>query len=464
MPKPNKNLSRKDFLKAAGVSVFSLLLSGTKPPDPPNINPVLSFADEAGRPQRPWWVKRVPKPTMEVDWSKMSRFDARDAVLGDGGNLADFIGETQAQAALDHRERLEKERIQSAMPGFTLKDHVLRDAQALNVADNSSLLGPPIPTPKERGVEKFQGTPEEAARIIRVAMRSFGAAQVGFVELDENTRKLIYAVDPDGKEIAFEVLDRARETDQKRIIPHQAKWVIAYTVRMSIENMRHAPSMISTQDSYSGYSRGRYIQKHTQAFLTGLGYQGIGQVPLNGLGITPAFSVLAGHGEMSRLNRMITPEYGPMVRTFMMITDLPVATDQPIDAGIMEFCKACKKCSESCPASALSRTDDPDWEGRGSWNNPGHQAYFEDAAKCLRYWFEESGSDCSICFSVCPFSKKDRAWVHSLAKASIAKIPHLDGMFRSLDDALSYGAQKNMKEWWHLDLPEHGLDPEQWKS
>ena len=74
-----------------------------------------------------------------------------------------------------------------------------------------------------------------------------------------------------------------------------------------------------------------------QEFFRGLGYMGLGESSINALGIAPAFGVLGGLGELSRLNRLITPEFGPMVRVFIMITDLPVATDKPIDAGIMKF-------------------------------------------------------------------------------------------------------------------------------
>lgn len=448
----------------SGLSALSLFSLSSAQNSGERWNPVLGFADEAGRPRRPLWVRQAAEPTIQVNWDQIKRFDARDAVQGDGENLADFIGEKQAEAAMERTEALRQERISTDIPGFSLQDYALLDAQMTDVYDNSSLLGPVVRTPQERGMSPFQGTADEAARTIRVAMRMFGAAQVSFVELTGQTLKLIFSFDRDGKEIVFQDVDRAMETETQRIIPNKARWVIVYTVRMSIENMKYAPSIISSQDSFSGYSRSRYIQNHTQAFISSLGYQCIGQVPLNGLGITPAFSVLAGQGEMSRLNRMITPEYGPMVRTFMLLTDLPVSVDQPIDAGILRFCKTCKKCAESCPASALSRSDDPDGTPQGKWNSPGHQAYFEDSVQCLRYWYEEAGCDCSICFSVCPFSKKDRAWVHTLAKTSIARTPALDGLFRSLDDALSYGAQRNPAQWWHLDFPEHGLDPEQWKG
>jgi reductive dehalogenase len=198
-----------------------------------------------------------------------------------------------------------------------------------------------------------------------------------------------------------------------------------------------------------------------QEFLRGLGYQCLAESTTNALGIAPAFAVMAGLGEMSRLNRLITPEFGPMVRVFKALTDLPVAVDKPIDAGIMEFCKRCKKCAEACPSESLSFEDEPTWEVQGGWNNPGHKAYFENAVTCRAYWREQAGTNCGICFAVCPFAKKDLAWVHEWVKAGASTVPALDGFFRSMDDAFGYGAQASSEEWWNLDLPEYGIDSSQ---
>ena len=175
------------------------------------------------------------------------------------------------------------------------------------------------------------------------------------------------------------------------------------------------------------------------------------------MGIAPAFAVMAGLGELSRLNRVVTPEFGPMVRVFKMLTNLPVATDKPINAGIMEFCRHCKKCAEACPSGALSFDDEPSWETKGPWNNPGHKAYFEDSVKCMTYW-KDVGTNCGVCFAVCPFAKEDKAWIHDWVKATVSTAPVMDGFVRSMDDAFGYGAQKSPEEWWNLDLPEYDRD------
>lgn len=453
----DKKLTRRDFLQFAGLTGLALPAGALVAMEAGSghRSPELYFSDEAGRPQRPWWVKQVDQPTVEIDWARKRRFDAGNSLSGGGQNLAKYLGEELAENVNLVNESEIRKRIADNVPGYTLKDFALLYAQEHDVFTPGSFLGPEnVESPEQ----PWQGSPEEAARIVRVAMRHFGAAQVGFVELDENTRKLIYSVDRDQKRLIFEKGTRAYETDEKRVIPETAKWAIVYTVRMSSETLKRAPTIVGSQTCMLSYSRGRFVQSHTQAFLRGLGYQCLGQVPLNGLGLSVGFGVLAGLGELSRLNRMITPEYGPMVRVFFMLTDLPLAVDKPIDAGTLQFCKTCKKCAESCPAAALSYDDEPLWETRGDWNSPGHRAYFENSVDCLRYWREQALGDCGICFAVCPFSKKDMAWIHDLIHAGVAKVPDLDGFFRSMDDAFSYGAQKDPEAWWHMDLPEHGLE------
>jgi reductive dehalogenase len=306
-------------------------------------------------------------------------------------------------------------------------------------------------------VDKWTGTPEEAARILRAAFRHNGAATVGFVELDENTRKLIYSVDPDGKKLEFTDNPEASEDDTTRYIPNTAKYAIVYTVQMSEETLKRAPTVLGSQTTALAYKRGRQIQGSMQEFLRGLGYMGLGESTTNALGIAPAFGVMAGLGELSRLNRLITPEFGPMVRVFKMLTDLPVATDKPIDAGIMKFCANCKKCAEACAPGALSFDTEPTWETRGGWNNPGHKAYFEDSTKCMTYW-KQVGTNCGVCFAVCPFAKKDKAWIHEWVKATASTAPVMDGFMRTMDDAFGYGVEKDQEAWWHLDLPEYGAD------
>ena len=76
----------------------------------------------------------------------------------------------------------------------------------------------------------------------------------------------------------------------------------------------------------------------------------------------------------------------------------------------------------------------------------------------MTYWREEAGTNCGICFAVCPFSKKDKAWIHQWVKAGISTVPALDSFIRNMDDTFGYGVEKDQEGWWDLDLPVYGID------
>lgn len=457
-------LSRREFLRLAGLGVGAAAVTTAAAPAAGTNAPKLGkWSDPAGRPARPWWVKTVDLPTTEVDWAKIERYNERYMPeLGKGttrSGWAAYLGdEALAEQLQAEGDAKVVQRLQDNVDGYTLKDHALQ-AGMNGMRLPYSFLGPQkAQTPADRGVPKWSGTPEEAARMVRAALRHMGAATIGFVELDDNLRKFVYSIDPDGKILEFTDDPIASETETHRYIPNSVKYAVVFTVQMSLEAMKRSPTVTGSQTTTLAYTTGTWINNGMSEFFRALGYQCLTESSLNALAISPALGVYAGLGEMSRLNRMITPEFGPMVRVFKMFTDLPLATDKPIDAGIMEFCKTCKKCAEACPSGALSFDDEPSWEIKGNWSNPGHKAWFEDAMKCRTYWRQEAGTNCGICFAVCPFSKSDKAWIHSWVKGGIAALPMLNSMWRTGDDAFGYGALQSGEEWWTLDQPSFGYD------
>lgn len=451
------------------------------------------MASPVGEWRRPWWVSWVDEPTMEVDWEGMERFDATKIQQV---SWKRYVGEEKAKQLNREREEKFKQWILDNKPGYTLRDRALDISYGQSGSVPVTFLGTwantisetkeeghfytrdvtvsrlhdparPRPlSPEELGIPRYEGRPEENSRMIRAALRHFGASQVGFVELDERHRKLIYAVDAlDGKRLEFEGVDKAYETEDKRVIPEKARWVIVFSLQMSEELIKRrsglAPTAFSSSASGSAYGRARNIMDRLQTFLHVLGYQGLMGMWFNGLGIAPALGVMAGLGEMSRLNRMISPEYGPLQRIFKVVTDLPLAPTKPIDAGIMRFCKTCKVCAEKCPAGTLSLETEPFWEPVGPWNNPGHRTWYENSTSC-RTWWSVSTAGCSTCFAVCPFSKKDKSFMHRIVKATISKNPFatglVNGFITKMDSVFGYQRQRDLEAWWRLNMPPHGIN------
>ena len=68
----------------------------------------------------------------------------------------------------------------------------------------------------------------------------------------------------------------------------------------------------------------------------------------------------AGLGWFGRNNLLVSPELGSRVRLVTVLTDMPLATDKPLDDG----CLTCRACIATCPAGAIKeRRDDFDHKG-----------------------------------------------------------------------------------------------------
>ena len=448
-------MKRRDFFKlgagGAGLAASGSLVLST------GSSPATAGSHGFGH---PWWVKEIDEPKLAVDESVYSRFDAVRSVFG---SQPKYYGIENLRELRKRSQEKTRRYYTEDRPGFRLQDRALAEAGwvvtrlgGLN-RGTRAWTSERVRTPEQRGVERYAGSPEEAALTIKSAARYFGAATVGIAKLD---RRHIHATER-RKSIVFEKVDQPYEDEDKLVIPEKCQYVIALTVQMAPDAVACSPSGIGSAGSSLGYSRCEFLVAGLAHFIRGLGFIAIPSV--NDLGSSVAVAVDAGLGELGRTNRLITPEFGHMVRLCKVITDMPLAVDKPIDFGLLEFCKVCKRCAEACPSGCLSFDDEPSFEVKGEWNNPGHQAWFEDSPQCLAYW-SESTSGCSVCVAVCPWTKKDKAAIHSIVKAASAKIPALDGFFTSMDAAFGYGQQKSTERWWRLNFPEYGIDTTQGKG
>ena len=464
MSKYHSNISRRDFLKMMGLGGAGLGAAAVSAPVIHDLDDLIALPGAEWK--RPWYAREVDKPTCEIDWGMMKRFDYSEVMWAGGLRKAIGYDEFDRIVKVGRENRIRW--IKEGKPGYTLKEVALHDAH--NYAPYSFIGPRTSPTPGELGVPSYDDTPENNARLIRAFLRLHGASQVGFVELDTNTtEKFIYSHDyiswhtrPFGQGPRLDILDvdEPSEGDGYRVIPKKARWVIVYALRMSDELMRRAPTKLGNRAQYYMYQLKSLLQGQLQNFLRTLGYMGLGEVSkYNALGIAPAFAVISGLGELSRMGHVLTPEFGLRQRIFKVITDLPLAPGKPIDFGAMNFCRTCKKCADNCPPEAISKETEPSWDTQGKpYHSPGVRTWYWPQEKCQAYWRQIE--ECSICYSVCPLSKGGhKAFYHDLQRWTTANTPLFNGFFRRMDDFLGYGWRQDFEEvegWWDLDLPPFG--------
>jgi reductive dehalogenase len=341
------------------------------------------------------------------------------------------------------------ERMVEGIPGFSLIDYAFRDG-ALTTAKASgsgrgvidsgfyswSSLGV---TSKPDGVPGWEGSPEEAAGVVRKTGLYYGADDVGFCELDE---RWIYSHTVDGRPIVFEDVEEGYVTGEKAVMPRSHRWVIAITVPMEFEEMRYAPAAMNPVSSM-GYSRMSAVAGSLAEFIRGLGYHAI---PCgNDTALSVPIAIQAGLGHLGRHGRLITWGRGPMVRIAKIFTDLPLSASPVAPGGIIEFCEACGKCVQHCPSGAIP-SGPRTYEGCSESNNSGTLKWYCDADACLAHW-RASGSSCATCFRVCSFTKPP-GFHHNVVKWFIRNIPALNGIWVRMDDLMGYGAARDPRVYW----------------
>jgi epoxyqueuosine reductase len=370
----------------------------------------------------------------------VKRFDQRETAFGkalrEKGRIVEFASE---EATVN--------KIKQNLPGFQLEDYALHNAAVLyevlpgehDPMNTGFYTWKGIGRGKPEGVHRWEGSPDEAAKLIRKAAKFFGAAKVGFTTLD---KRWFYTHSRYGKEITFEDVEEGYTTEDKAVFPESHKYVIAIAVPMDYQGMSMAPTELEIATP-KGYSMMHIMAGQIAEFIRGLGYHA---TPTgNDTAISIPIAIQAGLGHLGRHGRLITWEYGPLVRIMKIFTDLPLPQSPQAPGGIIEFCETCKKCAKHCPSRALPMGERT-WEGHNSCNNSGVFKWYTDAEKCLDYW-NELGSACSICFRVCSFTKKPGI-LHDVVKWFIRNTTLLNGFFAWTDDLLGYGKIGDPKKFW----------------
>jgi epoxyqueuosine reductase len=271
--------------------------------------------------------------------------------------------------------------------------------------------------------------PQILTQRIKKVGKFFGADLVGVCELD---RRWIYSHSYNMKTQEYGPVQ----------IPQDCKYAIVLAVEMDYEAMKCSPNFIQGAAGGLGYSAEAFAAGLLAQFVRALGYKALPQGNDTSCGIPIAID--AGLGELSRSGLLITPKFGPRVRIAKIFTDLPLRPDGPIEFGVWDFCRICRKCVDYCPSKAII-AGEPTADVHNISNRYGLLRWPVNAEKCIGFWAAQGS--CSNCIRVCPFNKP-AGLLHAAVKWGVKHVRWLHPLFIWADDRFHYGKQKSAKEFW----------------
>ena len=489
----HSTISRRTFMKVLGLSATGLGAAAATTPVFHDLDELIS--SEPANWKRPWWVKKLEaeKPTVEIDFGQMQRFDQRLTTQAQYVN-SKYAGKTEWANVITKTSEFNAQNL--GKKGNTVREKSLQNAATqfyvASIYTTATLTGSAkgIQTPEQMGLPKWTGTPEEANRMMRAVSVFLGAGAMGSSELQKklvftymkagdaktgataNDATYIDNFPPPlaaGPKIDFENVPVGYETAERKVLPdavnlHEVGIMIPMAKEAWRTAMPTAPSGIAQAANISRYRMWTCsVQPGIQAFLRGIGYTGYGYPhPDMSGGLVPAIAsaVLGGISEGCRhSDAAISPEYGANMGYYSFLTDLPMADDAPIDAGIYRFCHTCHRCPNACPSSSISQDSEPSWEVPEGYKVPnmnqqkGKKMFWTNMHTCQMY---RNVYTCNICRPVCTFNTGN-APIHKLVQTVAANTSLFNGLFYKMHEPFGYGLH-DVDEWWNLSLPIWGTD------
>jgi reductive dehalogenase len=157
--------------------------------------------------------------------------------------------------------------------------------------------------------------------------------------------------------------------------------------------------------------RNTVLQANLGAYLRELGYAAV-QGAVNPM----PMALAAGLGELGRNGLVISEKFGARTHPSVLLTDLPLVPDKPVDLGVPEFCAVCRKCATSCPTNSIPHGDKTVINGVEKYAINWKTCY------ALRPVWSSIWQFCLTCVTVCPYTKEN-TWWHSLTIKALRTTP-----------------------------------------
>ncbi|MCI0824781.1 MAG: 4Fe-4S dicluster domain-containing protein [Chloroflexi bacterium] len=192
-------------------------------------------------------------------------------------------------------------------------------------------------------------------------------------------------------------------------------------------------------------ARLQLIYANVAAYIRELGYE----VAQNRAQPMPT-ALAAGIGEMGRHGMLISEKFGSRIHLGdPILTNLPLIADGPIDIGVTDFCKVCRKCATTCPTNSITMEDKVVHNGVEKYKINWETCYR------LRAYVMDFWEICLTCVTVCPYTKPN-TWWRTMAIVALKKTPlRLRSLtvraLKFLDDMVWGTVPKKRVKWMNYD-------------
>ena len=175
----------------------------------------------------------------------------------------------------------------------------------------------------------------------------------------------------------------------------EGKWAIVLAFSHDYLRLNKAPDQDTYSEIIDQYGRAAMTAKLLANWIREQGWYADPKMGPNTEDVLmiPA-AVAAGIGQLGKHGSLINKKLGSNFRLSMVLTDIPLITDEPEEFGSDGFCENCQICTTECPPNAILPTKHV---------VRGDLKWYVDFDKCLPYFVQSS--TCGICLAVCPWSR-----------------------------------------------------------
>lgn len=229
---------------------------------------------------------------------------------------------------------------------------------------------------------KVKVAPEEMSRILKMLALSYGGDIAGIARL-KNHHHYSHRGDMFGMGGGY-----------GKPLHLGYPYAIVIAAQLDREMVNRAPGKETQIAAMLGYARSAATTAQLAMYIKSLGYDARTDNFIEYSSPMTPLAADAGLGQIGRCNMVVNPLFGNRLKIGAVMTNLPLSADEPVDFGLMDFCRICLCCARNCPAKAISFGDPQFINGHYQWPH--------NETRCMEMWMTVGTG---ICMASCPFSQ-----------------------------------------------------------